>query len=86
MGGKSSKDEIDSSGQINNNIIIQDHVEVINQQVFYMFYVLCAVLVVNTMKLFHALYKDKIRGLKKSVLRKQNVFTVPMPAADAPDP
>lgn len=79
MGGKSSKEEAEilSAGQINNNVIVEDHV----QQVSNMFYILIAILAVNVFNLLYKLYRDRLRGVKKNAIMRKFVSTIP-----APDP
>lgn len=70
MGGKESKDtKVDSTGQINNNVIVQDHVEIVNRGVM----VLYVILAVQIIQLLYAIYRDHIRGTKKTAVRNVKI-------------
>lgn len=66
MGGTDSKDvKVDSTGQINNNVIVQDHIEIANKSMM----VLYAILAVQIIQLLYAIYRDHVRGIKKQAAR-----------------
>lgn len=67
MGGKESKEsEVNSSGQVNNNIIVQEHVDAMKDS-RNLLYILVAL---QLFQILYVLYKDHRRGMKKSISRE----------------
>lgn len=69
MGGRSTKEQTDvhSSGQINNNVLIENHVEITNK----ILYVMIILVIVSVLAFLYLIAKDRVRGIKKSILRQQ---------------
>lgn len=66
MGTSNSKStKLDSTGQINNNVIVQDHVELVNKGVIMLY----AILAVQIIQLAYAIYRDHVRGIKTQAKR-----------------
>lgn len=68
MGGKESKTDINSSGQVNNNVIVQQHIEMWREGRI-LVYVL---IVLRVFEILYVLYKDFYHGLKKKAARNNN--------------
>lgn len=70
MGGSSSKEEttqdVKSSGMVNNNVIVDDHIQITNKDVVWIMYVIAGAIVLSlVLKMYQMFY----RGLKKRVQR-----------------
>lgn len=63
MGGGSSKDlKIDSAGQVNTNIVVEDTVNVHNQQFLIILWIICAIKIIE---IIMRLARNYGKGLKK---------------------
>lgn len=65
MGGSPSKADIHSTGQINNNVVVQDHVEIWKDGRI----LLCILVGLKIFEIFYVIYKDHLRGAKKNAIR-----------------
>lgn len=65
MGGGESKEEtktIDTTGNVNNNVVIQESVPIHNEEMKILLYVIC---VVKIIQFIFFIYKFQVRRLKK---------------------
>lgn len=69
MGGKQTKQEseINSTGQINNNVIVQEHVDIIKDSRI----LLCISIGLKMFEIVYIIYRDHIRGKKKQAVRNE---------------
>lgn len=68
MGGRTSKEvaKIQSTGQINNNVVVQDHIQVTNKDLLMILYVMCAI---SILKFLYKMFQDFLRATKKQAVR-----------------
>lgn len=67
MGGKLTKEEasITSTGQVNNNVIVEDHIQIWKDGRI----LLGALLALKIFEILYVLYKDHVRSAKKNAVR-----------------
>lgn len=67
MGKSNSKPvSIDSAGQINNNVIIEDEVHITNKEAMILIYIMLAL---KVFEILYVLYRDHRRSIKKNAVR-----------------
>lgn len=70
MGSSKSKETtIESSGPINNNVIIDDHIQITNKEAMVLIYVLIGL---KLFEIFYILYRDHRRAIKKAARKDNN--------------
>lgn len=71
MGGKSSKEtaEIHANGQVNNNVVVQEHVEIWKDGRVLLF----ALVILKIFEIAYIIYKNHIRAAKKQALRNDRI-------------
>lgn len=72
MGGSESKEEIktvDTNGNVNNNIVIQDPVSIHNQELMILMYIVCTIKIIE---FTYVMYKEFLKKLKKRYVNNQD--------------
>lgn len=74
MGGRTSKEETSQdaklTGQVNNNVVVDNHLQITNKEVLTILYVIAGVMV---LQFLYKILKDYSRGLKKQGKRSDTV-------------
>lgn len=65
MGGKTSKTTVDSQGQINNNVIVQDHIEILADSRI----LLGVLILLKILEFLYIIFRDYSRRIKKYAVR-----------------
>lgn len=70
MGSSKSKEtSIDSTGLINNNIMVEDHVQITNKTALTLIYILIGL---RVFEILYIVYRDHRRSIQKVAKRKGN--------------
>lgn len=77
MGGTDSKQasDINSNGQINNNVVVQEHVDVLKDSRI----LLGIIIGLKVFEILYIIYRDHLRGRKKQAVRNEaleKVYTI----------
>lgn len=66
---KSKQTDIHSTGPINNNVVINDHIQITNKEAMALIYILIALKVVE---ILYVLYRDHRRAIQKKAKKTSN--------------